>query len=301
MTNAKTILITGATSGIGRTAALHLARRGFHVLATGRRRAALDELADEVAGSGRLDPIALDVTDDTSIAAAVAEADRLTGGRGVDVLINNAGFGVAAPMTETTDADIRRQFDTNVFGLMAVTRAFVPRMRERGAGRIINVSSVGGRMTMPFFGAYNATKYAVESMSDALRLELRPFGIDVVLVEPGVINTNFADRSTERLDHYADASSPYAPVFGHVDEMRARAEKMGVGPEVIARAIERAVRSRRPAARYVAPFKARVMLAFIRWLPTRWTDAMMRRMVHLDRRTLLGGASRPARITGAAS
>jgi NAD(P)-dependent dehydrogenase (short-subunit alcohol dehydrogenase family) len=301
MKNPQTVLITGATSGIGRTAALHLAGRGYHVLASGRRRAALDELVRELGDGGRLDAIELDVTDPSSISAAVAEADRLTGGHGVDVLINNAGFGVAAPMTETTDADIRRQFDTNVFGLMAVTRAFVPRMRERGAGRVINVSSVGGRMTMPFLGAYNATKYAVESMSDALRLELRPFGIEVVVVEPGVINTNFADRSTEGLDRYADASSPYAPAFRHADELRARADSMGVGPEVIARALERAIRSRRPAARYVAPFKARMMLAFVRLLPTRWTDGIMRRIFHLNRRTLSAAATAPARISSTAS
>jgi short-subunit dehydrogenase len=300
MKNPRTILITGATSGIGRAAARHLAARGHHVLASGRRREALDELAGEATRAGwRLDTIELDVTDDTSIGAAVAEADRLTGGRGVDVLVNNAGFGIAAPMSEISDADIRRLFETNVFGLMAVTRAFVPGMRERGSGRVINVSSIGGRVTMPFFGAYSATKYAVESMSDALRIELRAFGIDVVLVEPGVIRTNFADRSMEVLGAYADAASPYAPVFHYADQMRAQSDATAVGPETIARTIARAIRARRPAARYMAPYKARALYWLLRRLPTRWVDALMRRIAHLDRNTLLERKPERAQLTSA--
>src|SRR3954468_21029938 len=187
MSTSKTVLITGATAGIGRTTALHLARLGHHVIASGRKPTELARLAAEARGlAGTLDVPPLDVTQASSIAAAVVEVTRLTGERGLDALINNAGFGVLGPTSEISDAEMRRQYDTNVFGLMNVTRAFLPRMRERGAGRIITVSSIGARITLPYFGVYNSTKYAVESLSDALRFELRAFGIDVVLIEPGV-------------------------------------------------------------------------------------------------------------------
>src|SRR4051812_9899071 len=191
----QTILITGATAGIGRDTALHLTRAGHHVIASGRSVDALNELRREAAGiaqGGRLDTVRLDVTDAASIAAAVAECDRLTAGHGVDVLVNNAGFGIAVPVAEISDDDLRAQFDTNVFGLVAMVRAFVPQMRARGRGRIVNVSSIGGKITLPFFGGYNSTKHAVESLSDAMRVELKPFGIQVSIVEPGAIRTNFA-------------------------------------------------------------------------------------------------------------
>src|SRR5688572_9361755 len=146
MSNSKIILITGATAGIGRTTALYLAKEGHHVIATGRKQAQLTSLKTE-AHEGKLDTLTLDVTSAESIAAAVSAVDALTGGRGIDVLVNNAGFGVLGPTSEISDAEMRRQYDTNVFGLMNVTRAFLPKMRDRRSGRIINVSSVGGRIT----------------------------------------------------------------------------------------------------------------------------------------------------------
>src|SRR5262249_28425052 len=149
----------------------------------------------------------LDVTSPSSIAAAVAEVDKLTDKRGLDVLVNNAGFGVLGPTSEISDSEMRRQYETNVFGLMNVTRAFLPQMMERRSGRIINVSSVGGRITLPYFGVYNSTKYAVESLSDAMRYELRPFGIDVAMIEPGVIRTNFEATAVTNLKALADG--PY--------------------------------------------------------------------------------------------
>ena len=156
----KIVLITGATAGIGRMSALHLARLGHHVIASGRKVAELAKLKDEAAGL-KLDTLVLDVTSAASIASAVEEVSRLTGGHGLDVLVNNAGFGILGPTSEIDDGEMRRQFETNVFGLMSVTRAFLPRMQQRRSGRIINISSVGGRVTLPYFGVYNATKYAV--------------------------------------------------------------------------------------------------------------------------------------------
>jgi short-subunit dehydrogenase len=280
----KTILITGATAGIGRAAALYLAERGHRVIATGRRDAQLASLAREAAERGvHVDTLRLDVTDGTSIAAAKLDIGRLLGGRSIDVLVNNAGFGLGAPLIEATDADLRRQFDTNVFGLMAVTRAFARDMMAAGSGRIINVSSVGGRMTFPMMGAYHASKYAVEALSDALRMELKPFGIDVSLIEPGPINTEFVDRMNATAESYRDASA-YSAVFARTDVIEKRAMSMAPGPDVISRAIHRAATARRPKARYIAPLSSALMLRVLSWIPTRLRDAMIRSVFGLDRR-----------------
>jgi NAD(P)-dependent dehydrogenase (short-subunit alcohol dehydrogenase family) len=281
----KIVLITGATSGIGRFTALHLCHRGYRVLASGRNAEALADLARE--SGGKLETVRLDVTDRASIAAARAEIDRRTSGHGVDVLINNAGYGTVGPMEEMTEADLRAQYETNVFGLVAVTQAFVPQMRARRAGRVINVSSIGGKVTFPLFGAYNSTKYAIESMSDALRMELLPFGVQVVLVEPGVIRTHFADRAMREVAKYKNPDSPYAAVLARAEELERMTHRQAVGPEVIARVMERAIRSARPRARYMAPLRGKLMIAVLRVLPTRWTDALMRRIAGLTRRRLL--------------
>jgi NAD(P)-dependent dehydrogenase (short-subunit alcohol dehydrogenase family) len=281
------ILVTGATSGIGRHAALDLARRGYRVFAGGRNRDALLEL--DQAGFANLTAIALDVTDDDSIDRARVAIDESTEGHGVDVLINNAGYGDFAPIEQVSDAELRRQYDTNVFGLMAVTRAFLPAMRARGAGRIVNVSSVGGRLTLPLFGAYNSTKHAVESLSDALRLELRPFGIEVALIEPGPIRTGFTTTALANAERGHDADSPYAPVIERYLALARRTDRVAPGPAVTTRAIYKAVASRRPRARYVVPFwTGRAALVLVRLLPTRMVDAVMRRVIGLTPRVLFG-------------
>ena len=285
----KTVLITGATAGIGRMTALHLAKLGHHVIATGRKVAELAKLKTEAASltseaGGTLDTLVLDVTSKESIDAAVAAVNELTGGKGLDVLVNNAGFGVLGPTSEIDDAEMRRQYETNVFGLMAVTRAFLPQMRERRAGRIINVSSVGGRITLPFFGVYNSTKYAVESLSDALRYELRPFGIDVTLIEPGVIRTNFEATAVGNLSQFD--STPYAGAVAKYEQMSKTADRFASNPIVIAKAIARAVNARRPAARYVAPRSTNFALLMSALLPTRVWDWAMRKVAFLNAKTL---------------
>ncbi|RMH43546.1 MAG: SDR family oxidoreductase [Deltaproteobacteria bacterium] len=299
--NRPTVLITGATSGIGRATALRLARTGFRVFATGRNAEALAALEREADG-GPLTAFRLDVTDPESVAAAVRTVDAATGGYGLDALVNNAGYGTAGPAELCTDDDIRAQYEVNLFGALRVTRAFLPKMRERGAGRVVNVSSIGGRITFPLFGVYNSTKYALESLTDALRMELHPFGVRFVLVEPGVIATGFADRSMHEVAKYRSADSPYAPVTDRADELRAKTDRTAVGPEVIARTIERALRARRPRARYVAPFRYRVALALIAITPTWLYDWAMRRAVGLTRRNLgLAGGPRPALRPGPAA
>jgi short-subunit dehydrogenase len=284
----KTILITGATTGIGRDAALTLAKKGHRVIATGRNERALAALVDAAKAAGTsLDTVALDVTSQDSVDAALREVDKLTDGYGVDVLVNNAGYGVGAPVIEVSHETLVAQYDTNVFGLMRVTRAFVAKMCARKQGRIINVSSIGGRMTLPFMAVYNSTKYAVESLSDGLRMELSPFNIQVSLVEPGPINTEFANRTMSHVAEHASTSSPYAAIYARSEEMRRQSDAQSVGPEVVTAAIEHAATATRARARYVVPFKGRVMLWLASMLPTRTLDWVMRKMIGLSREQLL--------------
>ncbi len=282
----QTILVTGATSGIGRHAALYLAARGHRVFASGRNDKALAALRATPEGAA-VETVQLDVTDGASIARAQQLIDARTGGHGIDVLVNNAGFGILGPTELITDADMRAQYETNVFGLMAVTRAFLPAMRARRSGRIINVSSLGGRHTLPFFGVYNSTKYAVESLSDALRIELGPFGVDVALIEPGAIETEFTPRSLDGAAKYRRADSPYAPVLGAYERMEKMAKQTQVGPIAVSRAIARATEARRPRARYVAPRFAGIFVALMRLVPTRWADQTARLLLGFTRKNFV--------------
>jgi NAD(P)-dependent dehydrogenase (short-subunit alcohol dehydrogenase family) len=279
MAPGQSILITGATSGIGRDAALRLARGGHLVLAGGRRPEALAALARE--GRGRLEPVPLDVTDPASVEAARALVERRTGGRGLDVLVNNAGYALPGPLETLAERDLRAVFETNVFGLLAVTRAFVPAMRERGQGRVVNVGSIMGRVAMPLLGAYNATKHAVAAVTDVLRMELAPFGITVVLVEPGAVRTGFAARALAGLTPYRDPGSPYAEAMAGTDAAWARVYRLAPGPRPAGRAIVRAATSDRPARRYVVPFRNRLVVAALTTLPTAAADAAKRRIMGL--------------------
>ena len=290
----KTILITGATAGIGRHAALELVRRGHHVIATGRREKALASLLSdaEALKTGRIDVVRLDITNNEEVETVRALVDgKLTAGRGIDVLVNNAGYGQMGPVELVSDADLRKQFETNVFGLMNVTRAFLPKMRERGEGRIINIGSIGGRVTFPLMGVYSSTKYAVESLSDGLRLELAPFGIDVSIVEPGPIRTEFSERAMETIDPATLEGNAYAPVIRQAERVQKKFESQSAGPEVTTNAIVHAAFARRPRIRYVVPFKSGVMLAVIALLPTRFVDAVMRLIAGLTKKNLAASSS----------
>ncbi len=262
------------------------------MFATGRRKHALESLEKEAAGL-KLETLVMDVTKADSIAAAKAEINARTNGHGVDAVVNNAGFGVAGPLEEVSDEALRGQYDTNVFGLMAVTRAFLPKMRERRHGRIVNVSSVGGRVTLPMLGAYNSTKYAVESLSDALRIELRPFNVKVVIIEPGSIASEFAEVAMSTVD--TNAKSPYAGALADAANFRAMFDKTAVGAEHVTSAILAAVESARPAARYVRPWRTYAMLLVASLFPTSWVDALLGRMTGLTKAKLLG-AQLPAQL-----
>ncbi len=282
MPRPQNILITGATSGIGRAAALDLAAAGHRVFAAGRNQRALDELS----ATANVSAHRLDVTDESSISALRDEVFEQTDGYGVDVLVNNAGYGLAAPMTEVDQDDLRHQFETNVFGLVAVTRAFVPAMQARRTGTVINVSSTGGRISFPFFGPYTGTKFAVEAMSDALRVELRGFGVRVSVIEPGPIHTGFADTTMAGVNRYRDPSSPYASAYANADAARARADRMAGSVDDVTRVIARIIRSKRPAPRYVVPFSSRLMLLASRFVPTRLLDALLARFLGLTPKQL---------------
>lgn len=281
------VLITGASTGIGRAAAVHLAERGYFVFAAARGISRLEALEREVVQrGGALKAIALDVTSPESIARAREAIDGATEGYGVDVLINNAGYGQLGPMAEIAESDFRNQFETNVFGLVAMTQAFLPQMRARGAGRIINISSMGGRMTFPFYGAYHASKYAVEALSDALRMEVAPFGIRVVLVEPGVIATEFESNSVATLTKYRDGKSAYATLLETTEAKQLQMRPFAASVHRCSLAIAKAVSARRPCARYVVTAHARLLLFLRRWLPTPILDWMIRHAMGLTARGL---------------
>ena len=286
MTN-KTILLTGASSGIGRDAAIALARAGHHVIVAARRLPALEALRDD--WHGMVTPLQLDLDDPASIAAAAVSIDAITGGRGLDVLINNAGFATAGALAELPDAALRAQFETNVFGLMALTRAVIPPMLARGSGLVVNVSSVSGRIPAPVLGAYHASKYALEALSDALRMELAAFGVRVAIVEPGTIRTGFAARVFAETASARTTASRYASVYDRAASLEARFDAMAGDTGPVVRAILHAVHARRPRIRYVAPRRFMLLIALLRVLPTCWTDAAMRRMFGLTRAQLAIG------------
>ena len=262
----RAVLITGCSTGIGRATAEHLAARGWTVYASARRLDAIQDL-----GSRGCKLLALDVCDEDSIRAAVAAVEGAEGA--VGVLINNAGYGQEGVVEEVSMAEVRRQFETNFFGLTRLTQLVLPRMRRQGWGKIVNVSSVGGKLTLPGGGFYHATKHAVEALSDALRFEVRQFGIDVVVIEPGPIKTRFGDTAIGSIGRLGEAGSPYA-AFNAVlaakirDAYEGSLGRLAAGPEAVARVIERALTANRPRTRYPVTGAARVMLFLRRWPPT---------------------------------
>ena len=269
----KAVLITGCSTGIGRTTAERLARNGHTVYATARRLESIAELAQ--CGCKLL---ALDVCDESSMRAAVATVEREHGA--VGVLINNAGYGSEGPVEEVPMDEVRRQFDTNVFGLLRLCQLVLPAMRRQRWGKIVNLSSMGGRMTLPGGGIYHATKYAIEALSDALRFEVRGFGIDVIVIEPGAIKTEFGSTAIARVDALG-GSSDYA-AFRDVLKQQIRNAYEGpmaafaAGPEAVAKVIEKAITTRRPRTRYLITLGAHVLVRLRRVLPDRAFDAFLR-------------------------
>ena len=264
-------LVTGSSSGIGRAIAVEAARAGHRVFASARRPEAIEGLRSE-----RLTPLALDVVDGSSVTRAVEEVVEAAGR--IDVLVNNAGWGQMGTVEDIPMERWKAEFDVNVFGLVRVTQAALPHMREKGRGWIVNIGSIAGRLSYPFGGAYCASKYAVEAISDALRLEVERFGIRVVLIEPGPIESKFADRAEAEVDSLAhDASSAYADLYETAYSRFRRETKAGSLPaEAVAAIVLRAVASRRPRARYLVTRPAKLFALGKRLLPDRVLDAGMR-------------------------
>lgn len=267
--------VTGASRGIGRATALELARRGYRVFALARSTADLERLAGEAATAGwRIEPVALDIADDASRRSAVEVILQATDGYGLDVLINNAGYGQLGPLEEVSVEKLRRQFEVNVVGLVAFTQPWLPLMRSRGFGRIVNVSSIAGRMATPFVGAYNASKFALEGLSDALRLELYPFGIRVILVAPGPIESSFGEVATEMTEGHA--GSPYARFTRRWRGARKGNSLFERSAETVARVIARAVELNHPRPRYTITLPARAGAVARRLVPDTVVDVAYR-------------------------
>jgi len=272
------ILISGCSSGIGRAAAIEAARRGHRVFASARDPQSIASLGAQA--GAQIQSLRLDVQDAASCAAAVqsvlAEAGRL------DALVNNAGFAQYGSVEDVSIERWQAQFDVNVYGALRLTQAALPAMRRARSGTIVNVSSVGGKVSIPFASPYCSAKHALEAISDALRVEVSPFGIRVVVVEPGTITTRFEERARREADPFLKGTGPYSTFYvGAEHAMDVDLRKGELPPEAVARVIVDAIESERPRTRYAVTLLARLLIPLRRLLPDRYFDWQMRRMLKL--------------------
>lgn len=269
--SSRAVLVTGCSSGIGRATAERLARGGWTVYASARR-------LESVAALDGCRPLQLDVTEEASMRAAVAQIGREAGA--VGVLVNNAGYSQSGAVESVSLDEARRQIETNVFGLVRLAQLVLPGMRAQRWGRIVNVSSMGGELTFPGGGWYHASKHALEALSDALRFEVQGFGIDVVVIQPGLIRTSFAEAAVGSIEQ---ADGPYAQFNAAVGAATAGAYESGLAralgghPDTVAKAIERAVTAQRPRTRYRVTPSAGLFMTLRRLLPDRAWDALVGR------------------------
>jgi len=283
MTGERNAVITGTSSGIGRATALRLDAAGFRVFAGVRRQA--DGEALRGAASPRLVPLVLDVTDAASVEAAAKDVEATVGAVGIQGLVNNAGIAVAAVLEFVDLDDLRRQFEVNVVGAAAVTRAFLPLVR-RGGGRLVNVSSDGGYIASPFLGPYAASKFALEALSDALRRELRTWNVPVSVIEPGSIETPIWEKgrgeaARVRAGLPEEARRLYGPALERIEAYFAKAANRAIPADAVARAVEHALTAPRPRIRYRVGSDARLDRLLSRILPDRALDALLARMTGL--------------------
>ncbi|MDP9483242.1 MAG: oxidoreductase [Chloroflexota bacterium] len=265
----KPVLITGCSTGIGRATAELLASDGWNVYASARRQESIEDL--KASGAKTL---ALDVNDESSMASAVAEVEG--DGGSVGALVNNAGYSQSGAIESVPMDSVRKQFDTNVFGLMRMCQLVLPGMRRAGSGRIVNVSSMGGKLVFPGGGVYHGTKHAVEAISDALRFEVAGFGVDVVVIEPGLIKTEFGETAAGSISE-AEADGPYAKFNADVAKATSEAyegpmAKLGGGPETVATKIEKALTAGRPHTRYKVTPSAGMIMGLRRAMTDRMWD-----------------------------
>ena len=265
----KVAVVTGASSGIGEATVRKFLEQGYEVYAAARR---LDRMAGLAERGAKLLP--LDLTDDASIAAAAARVEAESGR--IDVLVNNAGYGSYGAVEDVPLEEARRQFEVNLFGAARLTQLLLPMMRAQRRGKIVNVTSIGGKGWEPFGAWYHSTKFALEGLSDCLRVELRPFGIDVIVIEPGAIKTEWTGIATDSLVRRSGdtAYGPYARRHAKMFE-GATSSSLPSPPEAVARIIARAVSARRPRTRYAAAGGAKFFLFLNRVLSDRMQDALM--------------------------
>ena len=278
---ARVILVTGCSSGIGRATAVEAARRGHRVYATARN---INDLADlERPGTGSVSTLALDVTDPGSVRQTVGEVLSRSGR--IDALVNNAGYAQYGAVEEVSAEEWRAVFEVNFFGMLDVTRTVLPSMREAGRGTIVLMSSLGGRVSVPFASPYCASKHAIEAVADALRVEMAPFGIQVVAIEPGAIDTRFAERARSIVGPLIAKPGPYRAFYANAEKAMDGDFRRGhLPPEAVARVVLDAIESPRPRPRYKVTWLARTLIPLKRALPDRWLDRMMRHSLKLPAR-----------------
>ncbi|MCP9449907.1 MAG: SDR family oxidoreductase [Nitrospira sp.] len=281
----KTVLITGASTGIGAACALHLDRLGFWVFAGVRKEH--DAASLKARSSGRLLPVLLDVTDDTSIKNVQDLLSEQVGSHGLYGLVNNAGIAVAGPLEAVPIPDLRRQLEVNVIGQVAVIQAFLPLIR-RARGRIINMGSIAGRGAMPLMGPYAASKFALEAITDALRLEVQQWGIQVSIIEPGAIATPIWEKSGKWAAELEANTTPelrelYREVVTGVRTVVERAAERAIPAEIVARVVEKALTAARPKTRYLVGTDAKLRAFLVKLLPDRLSDKMLTWALNLPR------------------
>jgi NAD(P)-dependent dehydrogenase (short-subunit alcohol dehydrogenase family) len=275
--NQRTVVITGASTGIGEACALLLDQLGFFVFAGVRKDSDAEKLKQK--GSQRLIPIFLDVTDTEAIAAAVETVTNTVGNAGISGLVNNAGVAVPGPLELLPIAEFERQMQINVTGQLAVTQAFLGLLRQ-GRGRIVNMGSISGRSAAPFLGAYNASKYALEALTDVMRMELRPWGISVSIIEPGAIATpiwekSFAQADTARENLSPAAQSLYGEAMNSVRKSTGIIASKGIPAEIVAQAVVHALTAKHPKTRYLIGQDAKLAVLLKRLLPDRVYDRII--------------------------
>jgi NAD(P)-dependent dehydrogenase (short-subunit alcohol dehydrogenase family) len=283
----RAIVVTGASSGIGRACALHLDNLGAAVFAGVRREEDGEALKNE--SGGRIIPLLLDVTDGPSIAAAAERVAGAVGEAGLSGLVNNAGMVVSGPLEFIPPAEMRKQFEVNVLGQIAVTQAFLPLLR-RARGRIVNMGSIAGRMALPFIGPYSASKYALEAVTDSLRIELQPWGISVSIIEPGAVATPIWEKSRAAAGKLAHGFPPrarelYGPAMNAQKAAAEKSARAGIAPEIVARAVEHALFATRPRTRYLVGRGVRLRAFLKRVLPDRLLDRLVFRHIGLPERS----------------
>jgi NAD(P)-dependent dehydrogenase (short-subunit alcohol dehydrogenase family) len=274
------VVITGTSTGIGRACALRLDAAGFDVFATVRRDDDAEHLRAEAPG---VHALVADVTDESAVAAAAREVEQAVGDRGVAGLVNNAGMSVGGPLEFLPLDDLRRQLEVNLIAQVGVTQAFLPAIR-RARGRIVNMTSVGGRIANPFLGPYHASKWGLEAVTESLRKELRPWGIHVIAIEPGTIDTEIWRKGTEQAEELAAGLPPeghalYDDKIPKMLEMARRLASHAIPADRVAKAVERALTVRRPRARYVVGIDARALITANQVLPSRAMDAIESRVM----------------------